>query len=60
MFNKRKPFVAPKAGKAFDILVASGTNPETVLLFFRGEPIPDDAKLKKGQRLELVEVTTSG
>jgi len=60
MFDKRKPFVAPKAGQLFDILVSSGVNPETVLVFLDGDPIPDDFKARKGQCFELVEVTSSG
>jgi sulfur carrier protein ThiS len=60
MQARRKTFLVKSRGKVYDILVKSKMNPEVFLIFIGSKPIPDDFVAKKGDRLELVEITTSG
>lgn len=57
---KNRILAAKSGGTAFEVIVKAGVNPETVLVFRGRRPIPDDLRLKKGDRLTLMAVTTSG
>lgn len=60
MPERKKIFTVKKGGVVFEVLKKSGINPETVLVFMNKKPIPDDFRVKKGDRLMILEITSSG
>jgi sulfur carrier protein ThiS len=43
-----------------DVLRIAGVNPDIVLVRRKGEIIPDDAPVKKGDRLEAMKIVSGG
>jgi len=58
--KRRKCLTAQKTGSVSDILKGENVNPETVLVFLKDRPVPDDLRVRKGTKLKMLEITSSG
>lgn len=61
--GKKRPVtrtVKTKAANVEDILIEMCINPQEVLVKLNGEFVPDIQKVKAGDRLELLEITSRG
>jgi sulfur carrier protein ThiS len=61
--GKKRPVtrtVKTKAAIVEDILIEMCINPQEVLIKLNGEFVPDIQKVKAGDRLELLEITSRG
>ena len=61
--GREKPWsktIRTKAKTAEEILIEMGINPLEVLIKLNGEFVPDLEKVRAGDRLELLEITSRG
>ncbi len=52
--------VKSRSGKVEDIVLKAGINPLEVLIKLNGEFVPDTAKARNGDKLELLQITSRG
>ena len=61
--GREKPWskkVKSRSAKVEDIVLKAGINPLEVLIKVNGEFVPDTAKARNGDRLELLQITSRG
>jgi sulfur carrier protein ThiS len=52
--------VKTRSSTVEDIIIEAGLNPLEVLIKINGEFVPDTQRVKSGDRLELLEITSRG
>jgi sulfur carrier protein ThiS len=52
--------IRTRSSLVFDAVREAGINPLEVLIKVNGEFVPDTARLRKGDRVELMEITSRG
>ncbi len=61
--GREKPWskkVRSRSSKVEDIVQKAGVNPLEVLIKLNGEFVPDTAKARNGDKLELLQITSRG
>lgn len=58
--GKRRKFIVPAKSTVSDLMKKAGVNKQTVLIKVGDQIIPDDEKLKGGERVEALVIVSGG